>query len=87
MGDQASARCISSPRASAEEAVAPSTRALLEAWPATVRDYVRTLHAESGVNYVLGQMMFGTLSFEQASSSIKLFAREVMPAFAGRAAA
>lgn len=55
--------------------------------PSTVRDYIATLQAESGVNYVLGQMMFGTLSFDQASSSIRLFAREVVPAFAARTAA
>jgi alkanesulfonate monooxygenase SsuD/methylene tetrahydromethanopterin reductase-like flavin-dependent oxidoreductase (luciferase family) len=55
--------------------------------PSTVRDYIATLQAESGVNYVLGQMVFGTLSFEQASSSIRLFAREVMPAFAAPAIA
>jgi alkanesulfonate monooxygenase SsuD/methylene tetrahydromethanopterin reductase-like flavin-dependent oxidoreductase (luciferase family) len=55
--------------------------------PATVRDYIGKLQQESGVNYVLGQMMFGNLSFEQASNSISLFAREVVPAFAARAAA
>lgn len=55
--------------------------------PSTVRDYIRQLHADSGINYLLGQMMFGTLTFEQASSSIRLFAREVMPAFASRVAA
>ena len=55
--------------------------------PSTVRDYIRTLHADSGVNYVLAQMMFGTMSFEQSASSMKLFAQEVMPAFAAREAA
>jgi alkanesulfonate monooxygenase SsuD/methylene tetrahydromethanopterin reductase-like flavin-dependent oxidoreductase (luciferase family) len=55
--------------------------------PATVRDYVGRLREDSGVNYVLGQMMFGNLSFEQASNSMQLFAREVVPAFAARAAA
>jgi alkanesulfonate monooxygenase SsuD/methylene tetrahydromethanopterin reductase-like flavin-dependent oxidoreductase (luciferase family) len=55
--------------------------------PATVRDYIGRLQQESGVNYVLAQMMFGNLGFEEASSSIRLFAREVAPAFAARAAA
>ena len=55
--------------------------------PATVRDYVARLQAESGVNYLLGQMMFGDLSYEEASGSIRLFAQEVMPAFAAREAA
>jgi hypothetical protein len=45
----------------------------------------RILASESGVNYVLAQMMFGNLSFEQASNSMGLFAREVAPAFAARA--
>ena len=53
----------------------------------TVRDYIATLQEESGVNYVLGQMMFGDMSFEEASTSIRMFAREVAPDFAARAAA
>jgi hypothetical protein len=32
-------------------------------------------------------MMFGALSFDQASSSMRLFAKEVMPAFSARTAA
>lgn len=55
--------------------------------PSTVRDYVARLHEESGVNYVLAQMMFGDLSYEEASTSLQLFARDVVPAFAGRVAA
>ena len=55
--------------------------------PATVRDYVVRLHEDSGVNYLLSQMMFGDLTFEEASTSMQLFAREVMPAFAGKVAA
>ncbi len=54
--------------------------------PSTVRDYVARLHEESGVNYVLAQMMFGDLSYEEASTSVQLFARDVMPAFAGKVA-
>jgi len=49
--------------------------------PATVRDYLARLQAETGVNYVLCQMVFGSMSFEQAEQSIRLFASEVMPAF------
>ncbi len=49
--------------------------------PSTVRDYVTRLQAETGVNYVLCQMVFGAMSFEQAESSIRLFASEVMPGF------
>jgi alkanesulfonate monooxygenase SsuD/methylene tetrahydromethanopterin reductase-like flavin-dependent oxidoreductase (luciferase family) len=50
--------------------------------PATVRDYIATLQRETNVNYVLCQMMFGDMKFSDATHSIQLFAREVMPAFA-----
>ncbi|HLF22916.1 MAG TPA: LLM class flavin-dependent oxidoreductase [Burkholderiales bacterium] len=49
--------------------------------PATVRDYIARLEREAGVNYVLCQMVFGDIAFSDASHSIQLFAREVMPAF------
>jgi alkanesulfonate monooxygenase SsuD/methylene tetrahydromethanopterin reductase-like flavin-dependent oxidoreductase (luciferase family) len=49
--------------------------------PATVRDYIARLQAETGVNYVLCQMVFGSMTFEQAELSIRLFAREVRPGF------
>ena len=40
--------------------------------PATVRDYISRLQAETGINYLLGQMVFGTMAFEQAERSIRL---------------
>jgi alkanesulfonate monooxygenase SsuD/methylene tetrahydromethanopterin reductase-like flavin-dependent oxidoreductase (luciferase family) len=49
--------------------------------PATVRDYLARLEEETGVNYVLCQMVFGDMTFADASRSIRLLAREVMPAF------
>lgn len=49
--------------------------------PATVHRYLETLKSEAGVNYVLGQMIFGDMSFDEAASSIRLFGRDVMPAF------
>jgi alkanesulfonate monooxygenase SsuD/methylene tetrahydromethanopterin reductase-like flavin-dependent oxidoreductase (luciferase family) len=49
--------------------------------PATVRDYIARLERETGVNYVLCQMVFGDMNFSDASHSIELFGREVMPAF------
>ena len=49
--------------------------------PATVRRYLEQLHEETGVNYVLCQMVFGDMNFSDASHSIQLFARDVMPAF------
>ena len=49
--------------------------------PSTVRHYISRLQAETGINYLLGQMVFGSISFEQAERSIRLFASDVMPAF------
>ena len=49
--------------------------------PASVRDYLARLERETGVNYVLCQMVFGDMNFADAAHSIELFAREVMPAF------
>lgn len=49
--------------------------------PATVRDYIARLKEETGVNYALCQMVFGDMNFADAEHSIRLFAREVMPAF------
>jgi alkanesulfonate monooxygenase SsuD/methylene tetrahydromethanopterin reductase-like flavin-dependent oxidoreductase (luciferase family) len=49
--------------------------------PATVRDYLARLEQETGVNYVLCQMVFGDMNFSDATHSIELFAREVVPAF------
>jgi alkanesulfonate monooxygenase SsuD/methylene tetrahydromethanopterin reductase-like flavin-dependent oxidoreductase (luciferase family) len=49
--------------------------------PATVRDYLTRLHAETGVNTVLCQMVFGDMYFDDAARSIRLFGREIIPAF------
>ena len=49
--------------------------------PATVRDYLARLKDETGVNYVICQMVFGDMKFADASHSISLFGREVMPGF------
>ena len=50
--------------------------------PQTVRDYLARLERDTTVNYVLCQMTFGDMNFSDASHSMSLFAREVMPAFA-----
>jgi alkanesulfonate monooxygenase SsuD/methylene tetrahydromethanopterin reductase-like flavin-dependent oxidoreductase (luciferase family) len=50
--------------------------------PQTVRRYLEDLQQETGVNYVLAQMVFGDMLYEEAAASIRLFGREVMPAFA-----
>jgi alkanesulfonate monooxygenase SsuD/methylene tetrahydromethanopterin reductase-like flavin-dependent oxidoreductase (luciferase family) len=49
--------------------------------PATVRDYVARLEREAGINYMLCQMVFGDMNFDDASHSIQLFGKEVMPEF------
>jgi alkanesulfonate monooxygenase SsuD/methylene tetrahydromethanopterin reductase-like flavin-dependent oxidoreductase (luciferase family) len=49
--------------------------------PSTVRDYVAALQTETGINYLLCQMVFGSMRAAQAERSIRLFAQEVMPAF------
>ena len=49
--------------------------------PATVRDSIARLHAEAGINTVLCQMTFGDMAFDDAATSIRLFGREVIPAF------
>jgi alkanesulfonate monooxygenase SsuD/methylene tetrahydromethanopterin reductase-like flavin-dependent oxidoreductase (luciferase family) len=49
--------------------------------PATVRDYIARLEREAGVNYVLCQMVFGDMAFDDAARSMRMFANEVMPAF------
>jgi alkanesulfonate monooxygenase SsuD/methylene tetrahydromethanopterin reductase-like flavin-dependent oxidoreductase (luciferase family) len=49
--------------------------------PATVCEYITRLEAGTGVKYVLCQMVFGDMNSDDASHSIRLLAREVMPAF------
>jgi alkanesulfonate monooxygenase SsuD/methylene tetrahydromethanopterin reductase-like flavin-dependent oxidoreductase (luciferase family) len=49
--------------------------------PATVRDYLARLHDETRVNTVLCQMVFGDMRLDDAARSIRLFGREIIPAF------
>ena len=49
--------------------------------PATVRDYLARLHDETRVNTVLCQMVFGHMRLDDAARSIRLFGREIIPAF------
>jgi hypothetical protein len=46
-----------------------------------VRDYLVRLQEETGVNTVLCQMVFGVMRLEDAARSIRLFGREIIPAF------
>ena len=50
--------------------------------PATVREQVEEQVEATGCNYFVGSFFFGSLSFDQTMNSIRLFAEEVMPAFA-----
>jgi alkanesulfonate monooxygenase SsuD/methylene tetrahydromethanopterin reductase-like flavin-dependent oxidoreductase (luciferase family) len=52
--------------------------------PKSVRDELHRHVAESGVNYVLLQLAFGSLTHEQEVRTLELFAAEVMPHFAAR---
>ena len=51
--------------------------------PETVRRYVAETAAATGINYFVADLAFGSISFEAASRSVDLFAREVMPQFKG----
>jgi hypothetical protein len=51
--------------------------------PATVRDYIMTEGQETGINYFCSWLAFGDLALEESLRSVELFAREVIPAFAG----
>jgi alkanesulfonate monooxygenase SsuD/methylene tetrahydromethanopterin reductase-like flavin-dependent oxidoreductase (luciferase family) len=50
--------------------------------PAEVRDYIAAEIAAAGINYYVCDFVFGTIGFDDARRSIRLFAEEVMPAFA-----
>ena len=48
--------------------------------PQTVTAFLQPQVADSGCNYVVGQMAFGDLMLEEMLRSVELFGREVMPA-------
>ena len=49
--------------------------------PETVRRYITETVEQTGINYFVSDMIFGSLPYEAASRSVDLFAKEVMPAF------
>jgi alkanesulfonate monooxygenase SsuD/methylene tetrahydromethanopterin reductase-like flavin-dependent oxidoreductase (luciferase family) len=49
--------------------------------PQRVRDQIAELQRQSGINYLVCQIVFGTMGYDDAGRSIALFGREVMPAF------
>ena len=50
--------------------------------PASMRDYLATQFAESGITYLAAGLFFGPMTYDECLTSMTLFAREVMPAFA-----
>ena len=55
--------------------------------PATVREQVARQLEASGVRYLVGRFLFGTLTADQALRSLRLFSEEVMPSVAAAPAA
>jgi alkanesulfonate monooxygenase SsuD/methylene tetrahydromethanopterin reductase-like flavin-dependent oxidoreductase (luciferase family) len=51
--------------------------------PATVRDFLAAELKATGCNYLLAWLCFGDMTLAESLASLELFAREVMPAFAG----
>lgn len=49
----------------------------------TVREFLASQIKETGANFILGQMVFGTMAYEEALHSLELFSRDVIPALAG----
>jgi alkanesulfonate monooxygenase SsuD/methylene tetrahydromethanopterin reductase-like flavin-dependent oxidoreductase (luciferase family) len=49
--------------------------------PETVRRYIASTVAATGITYFVADMAFGSIPFDDASRSIDLFCREVMPQF------
>jgi alkanesulfonate monooxygenase SsuD/methylene tetrahydromethanopterin reductase-like flavin-dependent oxidoreductase (luciferase family) len=45
-------------------------------------EYIANEIEEAGINYFVADLAFGDITFEEASRTVELFAREVMPAFA-----
>jgi alkanesulfonate monooxygenase SsuD/methylene tetrahydromethanopterin reductase-like flavin-dependent oxidoreductase (luciferase family) len=50
--------------------------------PSSVLEQIKSQVDATGCNYFLGSFFFGSLTFEQTMESMRLFAEEVMPAFA-----
>src|SRR5512139_2079080 len=50
--------------------------------PQSVRAWIEQAQEEAGVDYMALELVFGDMTNEEATRSIELFAKEVMPAFA-----
>ena len=49
--------------------------------PAQARDYIAAQAQDAGINYFAADLAFGDITFEEASRTVELLSREVMPAF------
>ncbi|MGE0563771.1 MAG: LLM class flavin-dependent oxidoreductase [Pseudolabrys sp.] len=49
--------------------------------PDVVAGFLESLERETGINYVLCQATFGDMTFAEASTSLDLFGREIVPRF------
>jgi alkanesulfonate monooxygenase SsuD/methylene tetrahydromethanopterin reductase-like flavin-dependent oxidoreductase (luciferase family) len=49
--------------------------------PETVRRYITSAVAQTGITYFVCDMSFGSIPFDAASRSVDMFAREIMPQF------
>jgi alkanesulfonate monooxygenase SsuD/methylene tetrahydromethanopterin reductase-like flavin-dependent oxidoreductase (luciferase family) len=62
-----------------EEAV--QQRTIIYGSPARMREEIARQIDELGLNYMIGSFFFGNMQEQDALRSLKIFAREVMPAF------
>lgn len=49
--------------------------------PAQARDYIAAQAQDAGINYFCADLAFGDINFEEASRTVALFEREIIPAF------
>jgi alkanesulfonate monooxygenase SsuD/methylene tetrahydromethanopterin reductase-like flavin-dependent oxidoreductase (luciferase family) len=49
--------------------------------PEQVREYIAAEIDEAGINYFCADLAFGDITFDEASRTVDLFAREIIPAF------
>jgi alkanesulfonate monooxygenase SsuD/methylene tetrahydromethanopterin reductase-like flavin-dependent oxidoreductase (luciferase family) len=49
--------------------------------PDQARDYIAAEMEQAGINYFVADLAFGDITFEEASRTVELFEREIIPAF------
>jgi hypothetical protein len=67
------------PRPATFEAILEDGRGICGS-PATVTEEIRRQMTGAGAGYFVGQFAFGDLTLAEATRSVELFAKEVMPA-------